>query len=378
MSAPEDRQAPHEIVIVRRRSGGHGDGHHGGAWKIAFADFMTALMCFFLVMWLINASDKKTITQIATYFNPLRLNERISSQKGLDDETAPPTEAGQEKGKRKSPPSEPKSEKGEKKEKREKESSVDDKSTRLAQAERMLAAELDLLRDPYGVLEKIVASDPNLARAASPAAEAGSRLPKDLFDPQGAGSGDASSDAPRSAIDRQKASPQAVPAAKSSPLRLADVQGRLDADKLKSEIAGAIARLETPFKPIVEITDEGREILISITDHVEQGMYAIGSSRPTPTLVHVMEVVGRALAGRAGIVVVRGHTDARPYAAGPFDNWRLSSARAQVAYHMLVRGGLASERVQRIEGHADRRLKVPSDPFAPANRRIEILVGKDR
>lgn len=372
MSAPEDRQAPHEIVIVRRRSGGHGDGHHGGAWKIAFADFMTALMCFFLVMWLINASDKKTITQIATYFNPLRLNDRVTSQKGLDDETTPPPEAGQEKGKRKSPPPEPKSKKG------AKDSSVQDKPNRSAQAERMLAAELDMIRDPYGVLERIVASDPNLARAAPRAADARSRLPKDLFDPQGAGAGDAPSDAPRSAIDRQKASPQAAPAAKSSPQRPADAQGGLEADKLKSEIADAIGRLEAPFKPIVEITDEGREILISITDHVEQGMYAIGSSRPTPTLVHVMDAVGRALADRGGIVVVRGHTDARPYAAGPFDNWRLSSARAQVAYHMLVRGGLASERVQRIEGYADRRLKVPSDPFAPANRRIEILVGKDR
>ena len=85
MSEPADRTSPNEIVIVRRRSGGHDDAHDGGAWKIAFADFMTALMCFFLVMWLINASDKKTITQIAAYFNPLRLNDRLATEKGLDD-----------------------------------------------------------------------------------------------------------------------------------------------------------------------------------------------------------------------------------------------------------------------------------------------------
>ncbi len=50
----------HEILIIRH--GGHDDhdGHHGGAWKIAFADFMTAMMCFFLVMWLINASNEQT------------------------------------------------------------------------------------------------------------------------------------------------------------------------------------------------------------------------------------------------------------------------------------------------------------------------------
>ena len=55
MSASET--AHQEIVIVRRH-GDHEEGHHGGVWKIAFADFMTAMMAFFLVMWLISASDK--------------------------------------------------------------------------------------------------------------------------------------------------------------------------------------------------------------------------------------------------------------------------------------------------------------------------------
>ncbi len=44
-----DAQVPHEVVIVRRRGGDGEEGHHGGAWKIAFADLMTAMMAFFLV-----------------------------------------------------------------------------------------------------------------------------------------------------------------------------------------------------------------------------------------------------------------------------------------------------------------------------------------
>ncbi|RVP87927.1 MotB family protein, partial [Sinorhizobium meliloti] len=56
------------------------------------------------------------------------------------------------------------------------------------------------------------------------------------------------------------------------------------------------------------------------------------------------------------------------------DNWRLSAARAQSAYYMLVRGGLEEERVKQISGFADRRLQVPNDAYAPANRRIEILL----
>lgn len=47
-----------EIIIVKRHKGDH-DGAHGGAWKIAYADFMTAMMAFFLVMWLVNAANEK-------------------------------------------------------------------------------------------------------------------------------------------------------------------------------------------------------------------------------------------------------------------------------------------------------------------------------
>ncbi|XTZ39972.1 flagellar motor protein MotB [Salmonella enterica] len=58
----------HPIVVVRRKKHkGHGGGAHG-SWKIAYADFMTAMMAFFLVMWLISISSPKELIQIAEYF----------------------------------------------------------------------------------------------------------------------------------------------------------------------------------------------------------------------------------------------------------------------------------------------------------------------
>jgi len=72
-------QREQPIIIVRRRAKGHG-GHHGGAWKVAFADFMTAMMALFLVLWLVSqSSDVKAA--IAGYFqDPLgRANEFGSS-----------------------------------------------------------------------------------------------------------------------------------------------------------------------------------------------------------------------------------------------------------------------------------------------------------
>jgi chemotaxis protein MotB len=54
----------HEIIIIKRH-GDHEEGHHGGAWKIALADFMTAMMALFLVMWLINSTSKEQKQTIA-------------------------------------------------------------------------------------------------------------------------------------------------------------------------------------------------------------------------------------------------------------------------------------------------------------------------
>jgi len=61
-----DDQHEHPPIIVIKKKGGHG-GHHSGAWKVAFADFMTAMMAFFLVMWLVGQKDEVK-EAVAGYF----------------------------------------------------------------------------------------------------------------------------------------------------------------------------------------------------------------------------------------------------------------------------------------------------------------------
>ncbi|MDR3429173.1 flagellar motor protein MotB [Silvimonas sp.] len=69
----DDSQRP--IVVKRIKKGGHG--HHGGAWKIAYADFMTAMMAFFLLMWLLGSVSKGNLKGIADYFsNPMKIARR--------------------------------------------------------------------------------------------------------------------------------------------------------------------------------------------------------------------------------------------------------------------------------------------------------------
>ena len=66
----DDSQQP--IIVKRVKKGGHG--HHGGAWKIAYADFVTAMMAFFLLMWLLGSTTKGDLQGIADYFQtPLKV-----------------------------------------------------------------------------------------------------------------------------------------------------------------------------------------------------------------------------------------------------------------------------------------------------------------
>jgi len=67
MAKTDDNEKP---IIVKKKKSGGGGGHHGGAWKVAYADFTTAMMAFFMLLWLLNVSDKKTLEGLADYFTP--------------------------------------------------------------------------------------------------------------------------------------------------------------------------------------------------------------------------------------------------------------------------------------------------------------------
>jgi chemotaxis protein MotB len=113
MSASGDNAAP---VIIKRKKVTGGDGHHGGAWKVAYADFVTAMMAFFLLMWLLNATTEQQRKGIADYFSPTIPINRVSGggdgdfggESVFSEETLPqngtgatnqrPTEARQARG----------------------------------------------------------------------------------------------------------------------------------------------------------------------------------------------------------------------------------------------------------------------------------------
>lgn len=81
-------------LIVKKRKNVQADGHHGGAWKVAYADFVTAMMAFFLLMWLLNATSEEQRKGLADYFDPsLPISRNSAGGAGmLDGETMFSTE----------------------------------------------------------------------------------------------------------------------------------------------------------------------------------------------------------------------------------------------------------------------------------------------
>jgi len=436
--------APHPEIIIVKRHGAHEDEHHGGAWKIAFADFMTAMMAFFLVLWIISATDKNTKTLIARYFNPVKVEEPAKAQKGIHG--VPEKDAIYAPGEESSTPTaaKPTSQSSEDGAAKVNENSAnsDKKNERPPTPSPVpppdpakpypTMSEQELFSDPRASLDKIAGAPPPGPRIDPSAAlkgygQVGPSVDEGLRDPFRP----LGSDQAVNVVAHDPGAPPAAAAPSDEPVSMstsiapasgsatgsaeapnegsptppapvaAEIPGHAQAQgagspasstvsppapdpaearrtaaanllaDLKKRLAGEAKSMQGPQLD-VQAADDG--ILISLTDRQNFSMFAIGSAEPQPRVLHMMDAIAASLQSLQGAIVVRGHTDARPYKSATYDNWRLSSARAQMAYYMLVRGGLTEKRFERVEGYADHRLKDPSHPLAAENRRIEILV----
>ncbi|WP_243374155.1 MotB family protein [Microvirga solisilvae] len=397
-----------EILIIRRGDDGE-ETVKGGAWKIAHADFMTAMMAFFLVMWLIGMADEETKAGVANYFNPVQLANSTANKKGLED----PQNV------------KPENESTEKKEGREK-GSGEGTGGKSNQLQKPRFKEGALFQDPYAVLAKIadeieanpqdtLGADVTPGERDDPGLNGGEAF-RDPFDPlywQVAPIDEMKAETPSkpgmatpvptkaeidalaaakrkqpvderrepkaqalAAIPDTKIGPEAkagsTPEAVSPPV---DASADQKAAELKREIMNAVqgARDISP-KPHIEVRRTGSGTMISLTDDFDFSMFTVGSAEPNPKVVHAMAKIAAILQAKPGKIVIRGHTDSRPFKSANYDNWRLSHARAQMALYMLVRGGLDENRIVRVEGHADRDPKIASDTKADQNRRVEILI----
>ena len=322
------------IVLKRIEGGGHG--HHGGAWKVAYADFVTAMMAFFLLMWLLAATTEDQRRGIADFFNPT--NALASGRSGL----ALPF------------------------------------GGRTPHSQGELAADTGALR-----------IEPGRRPTAEESEDEEPELPPATEDRRDAPPGEVDAPPPRRAAERaggpaEGAQEQESPPPPESPAAAAERQRRIEAlareqealeeaaDALRAAFLADPVLAELARQVLVEIVPEGLRIQLLESDGTP--MFATGGSQPTERARLMIREVARAAARLPNPVTITGHTDSAPFRGGARTNWELSAERANATRRLLVEAGVAEARLRGVTGMADREPLLPGQPQAAGNRRVAITL----
>jgi chemotaxis protein MotB len=347
MAGKRDKKASSRGVVIIKHETVEGAVHHGGAWKVAYADFVTAMMAFFLLMWLLNATTEDQRKGLADYFSPSNLMSHASSGSGQPfgghtafDEGALVSDRGSveiSEGKRPTP-----------------RATADGEAQDFIQAKKV-AGDQDAGDPANGDKSRPEQINPN----PDPA----------LLDPGLTGQASRVGPAP----DGSRVPTQAEIRAEK------DRQEKAAFEKAADEIREAVRNdpeLAALARQLaIDMTPEG--LRIQIMDEVKLPMFATGSADPNERARDLLRKVAPFLQKLPEAISIAGYTDATPYAGPGKTNWELSSERANATRRLLTDGGLAETRIRTVTGHADRDPLLPGDPLAAANRRIAIVVLRD-
>ncbi|MDC0358490.1 OmpA family protein [Oligoflexia bacterium] len=307
--------AEEKPIIIVKKKGGHG-GHHGGAWKVAYADFVTAMMAFFMVMWLLNSAEVATKQNIASYFKrpgifaegsgtPLLIGEAGI----LRDAYVPPHDAEDRTGK------------GHSQEKQPGKSGTeyqDDLEGNVSPDK--LVEKTGEEQEPQILEEGVEYTTQQLQKMAA------ERLAE-------------------------------------------DIRQQVESYPELEELLG-----------IVDIKVEADGLNIEIMDTEKSSMFRSASARIEAEAQTAFGKLAGILKKVPNKIDIVGHTDAIPFSSrrGGYSNWELSADRANAARRILELNGIASERIISVVGRADREPQNVKNPFAASNRRITLKMRFDQ
>ncbi len=145
-------------------------------------------------------------------------------------------------------------------------------------------------------------------------------------------------------------------------------------DKVTDQINATPGLQEFKSQIRLDMTSEG--LRIQVVDDKNRPTFGLANARPEDYTRDILHEIAKSLNEVPNTVSISGHTDARPYSGGErgYNNWDLSTDRANMAHRELVAGGLDPEKVIRIVGLGSTVPLNPADPDDPINRRISIVV----
>ena len=150
-----------------------------------------------------------------------------------------------------------------------------------------------------------------------------------------------------------------------------------DMEKLKEDLLRSIHHLDPldKLKNQIEITITEEGLRIELMESAKGTFFELGSAKPTPALVDLLKALSAELGKLPNHLSIEGHTDSKPYSGvREYDNWDLSTERANEARRMMQAAGIQSGQVSQVRGFADQRLRLKDKPEDPSNRRISLIV----
>lgn len=336
MAKGANGEAP--IIIIRKIKKIAG-GHHGGAWKVAYADFVTAMMAFFLMLWLLSSTTKEQKEGIAEYFSVAMSNSGTGGGEGMMGGTSVSKEKSIADGAPSvtmalAPPTPPPSD--------------TEAETEATPAAGTVSAELSPQQD---------------AIAAVGVGEATS------------GEGGASKVMTNAAGQRTTATPT------EEALNAAIAQREMKIfEKAEKELKQAISDIpelaQLSGQLIIDHTPEGMRI--QLVDEADRPMFKDGTSEPYARTRAIFKEIAKVINKLPNRIAISGHTDANAYQREDgYGNWELSMDRAMLSRRMLQQTGVPDTRFFEVTGKASTEPLFPDDPYISGNRRISITMMRE-
>ncbi|MGE0253839.1 MAG: flagellar motor protein MotB [Alphaproteobacteria bacterium] len=321
MAGVNDQQA----IIIKRVKGGHAHAHHGGAWKVAYADFVTAMMAFFLLLWLLNATTEEQKSGISNYFSPDSVSQSKSGAGGVLGGTT-------------------------------------------VSLNGVLSADGGpTIGTPIAAMSMTAGEDTDFEQGGEADAEEQGQAEGETEGSAQGGLGKGNPDKP-GRVDN------------------ADLD-KLLAEREEERFEAAAAALRQAIESVPELAKLSESLLIDQTpeglriqlvDQEQYSMFPLGSTEPNEQARKLFAMVAQVVGKMPNRISVSGHTDARPYRSERgYTNWELSSDRANAARRLLSEGGLPVERIALVQGRADTEPLVPDDPMSARNRRISLVLLRE-
>jgi len=339
-------------TIIKRVVDDDDHGHHGGAWKVAYADFMTAMMAFFRLLWILTSADEQKLRGIAEYFTDATQPGGMGVLDGAS--LGPPGTLTASNG------------------------AILARGSELGKEDQTVIAKWEV-RDVTPTSENqdntVGATQGAFANPASGgAAEAFDAAVNRDKSGLRAGAGTAADAADSTDTKHASATHGAQTGGTAEDSHKAD-DARFEA--LQTELRQAM-QSNPDLRPLMqnvvfERTPQG--LRIQVIDQEGKPMFASGSAEMLNATQALMGKLGQSLAQLPNRMVITGHTDSVPFAGrANYDNWDLSTDRANATRRTLLNAGVARARLLSVTGKAYTDPLVAERPDDPSNRRITLLL----